>query len=69
MSLKFLISHIWLNSVFSVYLQDCCDLLNIFEQFINKIWNEDFIKAILDKWIKFSEDVGIGIFSYHAKLY
>ena len=43
--------------------------LNMFKQCMNKIQNEDFIKTILDKLIKFSEDVGIGEFSYCAKSY
>jgi len=43
-------------------------LLNIFKQLFNTIENEVIIKTILDILIKFSEVVGIGIFSYCAKL-
>jgi len=44
-------------------------LLNIFFKFINRIHSEDLIKTNLDKLVKFSVDVGIGILSYCAKLY
>ena len=54
--------------VFVFICKILCSFLNIFEQFINKILNEDFIRTILDKLIKFSEDVGIGMLSYCAKL-
>ena len=55
MCLTFLIDEI---QCFSVHFRNFCDLFNIFKQFFNKI--EDFTKSILDRLIKFSEDVGIG---------
>jgi len=35
----------------------------------SQIDNEEFTKTILDKVVKLSEDVGVGILSYCAKLY
>jgi len=42
------------------------DLLNIVKEFMNKVLNDDFIKTV-NKLIKFSEDVDIGIVSSYMK--